>query len=295
MNLDIWALLALLSKFSLYACVASAIGGVFSLLLLAWHPQAAQRIPRYTRYGCIAGIFVAIFSLLVQVGTMVDRGVQGAFDVPTMSLILQTSVGKALLFEVTGFFLIGCSARRSMHRIARPLPSIIVSGIGCLILLASFSQVGHFAEASWIGKFAISLHILAMSMWIGSLYPLWFVSRTSAVYATQISMETFGRIAVLIVGVLIICGTIMGIHLVRDFHTLISTGYGQGLLLKIVLVVVLLLVAAGNKWLIVPHLNREGTAQRLSRAIQWEIVIASIIFLITAVITVIIGIDSEAS
>lgn len=293
MNLGIWALLALLSKFSLYSCVAIAIGGVFSSTLLAWHPQAAQRIPRYTGYGCIAGIFAAIFSLLVQVGTMVDRGVEGAFDVPTISLILQTSVGKALLFEVTGFFLIGCSVWRLLHRIASPLPSIILSGIGCLILLASFSQVGHFAEASWIGKFAISFHILAMSIWIGSLYPLWIVSRTSAVYATQISMETFGRIAVLIVAVLIICGIVMGILLVKDFHTLISTSYGQGLLLKMVLVAVLLLLAASNKWLTVPHLNRHGFIQRLSRAILLEMMLAGVIFLITAAITVVIGIDSE--
>lgn len=107
----------------------------------------------------------------------------------------------------------------------------------------------------------------------------------------QISMEYFGRVAAFIVGVLVVCGAIMTLLLVKDFHTLISTGYGRGLLVKTLLVSALLLLAASNKWLIVPRLNQDGFRQRLSRAIVFEMLIAGLILGVTGVITAVIGID----
>lgn len=293
MDIGPWTLLTLLGRFIFYTCVASAIGGIFSSVLLARHREAAQVITRYIGYGCLVGIFVAIYNLFIQVGAMVDQGLIGVFDTNMILIMLKTSVGHALLFELIGFSLIGICAWWSLRHALKPrhIPSLSISVLGCLFLIASFSQVGHFAEAPWAEKAAISFHILAMSLWIGSLYPLWVVSRTADIFAIQLSMETFGRLAVGIVGVLVACGVTMGILLVKDFHTLISTGYGRGLLLKIVLVSALLLLAASNKWLTVPHLHRDGFSQRLSRAIILEMSLASFIFLVTSVITIVIGID----
>ena len=293
MDISLWSLLTVVGRFILYASVASAIGGVFSSMLLARHREAARAIIRYTGGGCVAGIFVAIYNLLVQAGALGDRGLAGAFDTNMMSVILKTSVGQALLFEVIGFLLIGLCAWWMLRRPTSPhhIASLLISLLGCVFLITSFSQVGHFADAAWGGKLAISLHILAMSLWIGSLYPLWIVSHTTDIPAIQLSMETFGRLAVVIVGVLVVCGVSMGILLVKDFHTLISTGYGRGLLLKIVLVGTLLLLAASNKWLTVPHLHRDGFGQRLSLAIVLEMSLAGFIFLVTGVITAVIGID----
>lgn len=290
MDISLWALLTVVGRFILYASVASATGGVFSSMLLARHRDIAQAITRYTGYGCAVGILVVVYSLLVQVGALADHGLAGAFDTNMMSIILKTSVGQALACESIGFLLIGLCAWWWLRR-AAGIPSRLISLIGGLFLIASFSQVGHFAEAVWAGKIAISFHILAMSLWIGSLYPLWIVSRTTDIPAIQLSMETFGRLAVIIVGVLVVCGIVMGILLVKDIHTLVSTGYGRGLILKIVLVGVLLLLAASNKWLTVPHLHRDGFRLRLSRAIMLEVLLAGFIFLVTGIITSIIGID----
>lgn len=293
MDIGLWSLLTLVGRFLLYACVASAIGGVFSSVLLARHREVAPAITRYVGYGCLAGIVVAIYNLFIQVGGMMDRGLSGIFDANMMSVMLKTSVGNALVFELTGFAVIGVCAWWSLHRASspRPIAPLLISVLGCLFLIASFSQVGHFAEATWVGKTAISFHILAMSLWIGSLYPLWVVSRTTDVPAIQLSMDIFGRIAAVIVFVLVACGIVMGILLVKDFHTLVSTGYGRGLLLKGLFVGALLLLAASNKWLTVPHLHRDGVGRRLSRAIILEMSLAGFIFLITGVITSVIGID----
>ncbi len=293
MNLSLWALLTLLGKISLYASVACAIGGLFSSVLLAGHREAIQSISRYIGCACAVGIVMVALSFLVQVGTLGDRGLTGVFDTNIMSIIIQTSVGQALLFEVLGFLLIGLSAWWSLRREACPRHIFLhlLGILGCLLLLASFSQVGHFAEAAWGGKLAVTLHIFAVSLWIGSLCPLWIISRTADTPTLRSSMELFGRLAVFIVSVLVICGAIMSILLVKDFHTLISTGYGRGLLVKLVLVSALLLLAASNKWLIVPRLNQDGFRQRLSRAIVFEMLVAGFILGVTGVITAVIGID----
>jgi putative copper resistance protein D len=292
MDISLWSLLTLVGRLILYASVASAIGGVFCSILLARHRDAATGIAHYTGYGCVSGILIAIYSLFIQLGALADHGIAGMIDTTILSVLVKTSVGQALLFEVLGFLLIGIPVWVSLGKhVKNRIPSLLLSFTGGLFLLASFSQVGHLAEATWVGKMAISLHVLAMSLWIGSLYPLWLVSRTSDITAIQTSMETFGRFAIFIVGVLVICGVAMGVILIQNIQTLVTTDYGRGLLLKVMFVGVLLMLAARNKWLTVPYLTRDGFSQRLSRAIALEMLLAGCIFLITGVITWIIGID----
>jgi putative copper resistance protein D len=129
---------------------------------------------------------------------------------------------------------------------------------------------------------------------MGSLYPLWRVSRTIDLPEIQRSMERFGLLATIIVGALVACGILMAAMLLKDFHTLFFTPYGRGLLLKLALVGSLLLLAASNKWLTVPRLLQPGFSIRLSRAIVIEMCVGAVILLITGVITIIIGIDAVA-
>ncbi|MDG2090813.1 MAG: hypothetical protein P8J61_06880 [Gammaproteobacteria bacterium] len=44
-----------------------------------------------------------------------------------------------------------------------------------MLLAYSFTLIGHVAELNLIGGFAIGLHVLGISLWIGSLYPLWYL------------------------------------------------------------------------------------------------------------------------
>jgi len=292
MILSLWELVTLLSRIALYASVASAIGGMFSSLLLARHRESAPAIRRYTFWGCVIGLIALLIGFAAQVGAFADQGLMGMVDINMMSILWQTSVGTAVALQLSGFLLIG-TAIGWLLKTQKPHNNWAhgLMLLGGLSLLAAFSQVGHFAEQSLLGKAAISLHILAMSLWMGSLYPLWQVSRTTDIPEIQRSMERFGQGATVIVGVVVASGVTMGILLVKDIHRLVATDYGQGLLLKVSLVGVLLLLAASNKWLTVPHLHRKGFSHRLTRAIALEMLLAGGIFLITGVITSIIGID----
>ena len=295
MSLSLWALFALLSRITLYASVASAVGGLFTSMLLVRHRQSLTPIRRYTFWGCVAEIIATLISLGIQVGTLAEQGIKGMLDADMMAILWESSVGTAVALQLSGFLLVG-AATGWLLKTQKTYSSLInaLMLLGGLSLLASFSQVGHFAEQPLLGKIAISLHVLAMSLWMGSLYSLWLVSRTADLPEIQRSMERFGQLATVIVGVLVACGILMATMLLKDFHTLFFTPYGRGLLLKLVLVGSLLLLAASNKWLTVPRLMQPGISTRLSRAIVIEMCVGAVILLITGVITIIIGIDAAA-
>lgn len=295
MSLSLWALFTLLSRIALYASVASAIGGLFASVLLARHRESATTIHRYTFLGCVIGIIASLIGFAAQVGALSDQGLKGMLNIAMMSILWQTSVGTAVALQLSGFLLIGITTGWLLK--SQKLHGNWAHGLmllGGLSLLAAFSQVGHFAEQSLLGKAAISLHALAMSLWMGSLYPLWQVSRTTDIPEIQRSMERFGQVAAVIVGVLVASGVLMAVILLKDFYTLFFTPYGQGLLLKLTLVGSLLLLAASNKWLTVPRLMRPGVSARLSHAIVFEMCVGASILLTTGVITIIIGIDAAA-
>lgn len=292
MSLSLWALFTLLSRITLYASVASAIGGLFASVLLVRHRESAEAIHRYTFLGCVAGIIAALIGFVIQVGALSDQGLKGMVDTTMIAILWQASVGTAVALQLSGFLLIGAATGWLLT--TQKMNNALVTSLavlGGLNLLASFTQVGHFAEQPLLGKIAIFLHVLAMSLWMGSLYPLWQVSRTADLPEIQRSMERFGQLATVIVGVLVACGILMATMLLKDFHTLFFTPYGRGLLLKLALVSSLLLLAASNKWLTVPRLIQPGFSTRLSRAIVLEMCVGAVILLITAIITSVIGID----
>lgn len=293
MSLSLWVLLSLLSRIALYASVASAVGGLFASLLLAQHRDCANAIRRYIVWGCVAGVMASMAGFTSQVGALSDQGVMGMVDTVLMAILWQSSVGTALALQLGGFIVIGGTAGWLLKTQKPPTAVLnLITVMGCLSLLAAFSQVGHFAEQPLLGKAALSLHVLAMSLWMGSLYPLWIVSRTTHLAEIQRSMERFGQVAVVMVGVLVACGILMAAILLKDFHRLSSTPYGQGLVAKLALVGGLLLLAARNKWLNVPRFLRRGYSASLSHTILFEILLGTFVFLITGIITVVIGIDA---
>ena len=295
MSLSLWALFTLLSRITLYASVASAIGGLFASVLLTQHRESATAIHRYILWGCVIGIIATLIGFGTQIGALSDQGLKGMVDTTMMAILWQASVGTAVAFQLSGFSLVGAATAWLLKsQKTKNALTTALAVVGGLSLLASFSQVGHFAEQPLLGKIAISLHVLAMSLWMGSLYPLWKVSRTADLPEIQRSMERFGQLAAVIVGVLVACGILMAAMLLNDFHNLFFTPYGRGLLLKLALVGALLLLAASNKWLTVPRLIQPGFSTRLSRAIVVEMCVGAVILCITGVITIIIGIDAAA-
>lgn len=100
-------------------------------------------------------------------------------------------------------------------------------------------------------------------------------------------LARFGRVAAAGVALLVLAGVVLAALLLGGIEPLIATAYGQFLLAKLVIVTLLLLLAATNKWLLVPAFERgDARAPRqLRRSIALEIALVTAILLVTAALT----------
>jgi putative copper resistance protein D len=282
---SIWEFLTLTCKLLIYASTAGAVGGTFSVRLLAHHSAIQISMRRYIRWSCVAGVAASSAFFFFQVGAIADLGLRGMFDADLIGILIQTSNGSSAFTRTAGFAMMGLAAVESIStsRFRRIAPSICLTIGGVVILLYSFTTSGHLANADVLVQFTLVLHVLTVSLWVGSLYPLLRFSRTDELSSIQQIMHTFGKVANWIVLILLSCGLLLAWLLLEGVSDLVTTDYGRGLGVKVILVVALLLMAARNKLRLTPAMLQPGVGARLSLAIRIEILVALLILLTTVV------------
>ena len=293
---EYWLLAAWIEKVMLYAGMAFVIGGSFTYFLLSKYPQLRITIINYMLLGAVLGAFSSIASFFIQVGSFANNGLQGMIDPTFLKILLHSPVGtiqitRTLCFSIIAVLLIAKNYRWSSQQRSNPSWfSRTVIALASLIIVTSFSQLGHVTNLAFFAQILISVHIVVMSLWMGALFPLWKLSRTIEGSPLKDSMHLFGRIAAMIVGLLVVCGLTVAIMLFKDIHILLTTPYGHGFILKLALVASILLLAAFNKWYFTPRLQHPKFAKQLSYAILFEMSLGLSILLVTGYITTVIGI-----
>ncbi|MDO9519371.1 MAG: CopD family protein [Pseudohongiella sp.] len=285
-------MLTLLSKFLIYVSVVGVIGGSFAYVLLERHHDCLRSIRSYIRLSSAVGMLGTVSNFLIQVGAFSASGWSGMFDVSIISILMETSIGDSALTRLIGFGVLMVSTLKLIGPLTRLETAVrgfcVLTGVTALLF--SFTQTGHLADADILARIVVALHVLMAAIWLGSLYPLWYVNSHGNPLEVQQSMKLFGGLAMAIVAILLLGGFFLAYRLVGSVTTLVADPYGWGLLFKVATVFALLLIAAGNKWLLTPNLLKKGMARRLSGAIRLETALALMILFATGIITTLIGI-----
>jgi putative copper resistance protein D len=141
--------------------------------------------------------------------------------------------------------------------------------------LALGSALGFIAAVAWTGHAgstpgelgnlhlaADALHLIAAAAWVGALVPLALLLAAGRrnqgfVWAslTRDAAQGFSTLGIVSVGTLLVTGIVNAWILVGSIHTLIVTGYGQLLVLKLVVFAIMLGFAAINRFLLTPRLG----------------------------------------
>lgn len=281
-NLLVW-----LAKLSLYLATAGVIGGYF-MWMLSPAAQAASCWFRYYRLSAaLLGLGSVLLAFTLQLLQFSGQGWASFYDWELYALLLDTKQGLSWALAAAGFSLYAVSLV-----LCRPgLVQHSTWCIACLSILLSFVFSGHLVNSPWYGRLALLLHVLAMSLWLGALLPLWRINQSTDTARVTSVMQRFGFLAVSIVSLLVLAGALMLWLLLDDLYQLWQTAYGQSLLLKLALVLLLLLLAAVNKFRLVPQLAQPGRGKHLSVTIRLEMVVSILILMMTAVATVIIGLS----
>ena len=273
---DIWGLAAIITKFALYLGVLTATGTVLAALMFRLNQFRGIALT----FGGIALIATLVgFSLR---GANLTGDASGLMDLEMLGLLWSTPVGTAIALRLFGLgvLIVGLFMARG---------GIVLSALGGVVAVWSFGHIGHISDrGSAVLDVALTLHLITVAIWIGILTPLQRLARKTATYAEAAKVgHRFGLVASFTVPALIIAGSYMSYTLVGSISLLIQTGYGQALIIKVLLVAVLLSLAAANKLRFMPRLKvgDASAAKHLTKSISIEWVVVVLVLAVTAVLT----------
>jgi copper transport protein len=133
------------------------------------------------------------------------------------------------------------------------------------------------------------VHVMAVSIWVGGLVWLLLGLRREPLLDRRSAVKRFSTTAGIALGVVVATGAVRAMVEVGSLHGLFSSSYGTALLVKVALVIVIVLLGALQRYARVPALVLDDRAPRALSGLLWtgreEVVVASLIFAATAVLT----------
>jgi len=273
---------ALVRALSFVALFQAAGIVIFFAILGRDLESSFEPIRRLGRAAAIAGIVLVTMHWSLEAARMVGA-LSGVFDASLHLLVLDSEISAAAVLRIVGLAAIlvalaqaGAISRSRMHL-----------GLGgTALIIAGFLLVGHTAidpDRSWLALL-LSLHLAIVAFWFGALIPLVQVSRhESGATATQIA-ERFSRIASWWVPGILLAGILLTAMLV-DGWAVFGQSYGALLLGKVAGFLVLMVLAALNKWRYAPVLARPSRAIAFQRTVTIEYVLICIVLAATAIMT----------
>lgn len=272
-----------------YLSALITIGAVLFRLAFPSLPDDEQQ--HVARIGIISawlGIVLVILQWHLQAGYLGGGGIAAATDPMLLGIVYESAQGTRSIILVIGLLLVQAFLF-NQPALPKLTLSLSLSLTGILLVLLAFTQVGHSVNSPRLLLAGLlMLHLLAAAFWVASLWPLYCLAGNRQHHAnTAQILARFGRIAMVAVGLLVTAGITLAALLTGGPLSLVTTDYGQLLVIKLTLVGILLLLAAANKWRWVPAFERGdvNAPRQLQRSIMMEILLVMVILAVTAILT----------
>ena len=281
-------LLSVVVRALAFVALFQATGIAFFMALFGRTLSSAQ--PAIRRLGLIAAAAGALLMLahLSLDASRMAGGFSGVWDPDLQKLAWSSKSGISQIAQIAGLLVILAALAFSPRRGAT-----LAGSAGALMAIGAFLLTGHTSvhPLRFVLTPLLALHLLVVAFWFGALIPLVLVTRLEPAAATARIVQRFSAIAVLLVPLIVIAGLAMAALLSGSFGVL-RTPYGQLLLVKLAGFIVLLLLAAYNRWRLTPALSLGGTAPdgaaaagALRRSIAAEYLLIVAVLGVTAVLT----------
>jgi copper transport protein len=259
-----------------YLALFAAAGGALFLLLVAPFPGARAIL---VGAGAVAA-FTALVGVGLQGAALADAGV---LDRDAWHAGLASSRGRSAIVLALGALAIAGGAMATRRPVRRGLLAA-----GAILAVGSLLLTGHVATARphVPATAALAAHAFAAVFWAGSLVALFATLRAGAAEALP-ALRRFSRIAAVAVPVLALGAIGFATVELGALADLRQTSYGGLVLLKALLLIVLVALAAVNRFRLVPALGRgdAGAAGWLRRTIAGEIGLVVCVAGVTAVLS----------
>ncbi len=289
----LWEIIGGISRFIIYLAALVAAGVAFFLAFIHDRAEDRWRIVPFVRIGSILALFSAIGIVMSQAALLTGKGAGAVTDSNVLRDVLNQNLGWSL-----ALLMIGLATVHLSTDIAKKVVSQSLALSGGLAVTVSFAVWGHATELSptAISLAADAIHATAAALWLGGLVGLVMVLSLRApetVRATAGIISRFSLMAFWSVIALTIAGltlTITGSD--ASLNSILTTTWGQLILAKIGLTLIVVLIAAWNRRKLLPSLTRptEDTSElavrwaTLLRTIRAEAVLLVAVIALTAIV-----------
>ncbi len=181
---------------------------------------------------------------------------------------------------------------------------ILQAAIGAVVV-ASFAWTGHGSMDSGIAgllhRGSDVVHLLAAGVWIGALIPLSIQLLSSTASSSRLDVAVveralvrFSGVGAAVVSTLILSGIVNSWYLIGParWRELFTTPYGRALIVKLALFTLMLILAAANRYRLVPALRASisasspalATLKALRRSVFAETALALLVVAVVAIL-----------
>ena len=320
-----------------YLAIALAVGGAV-FLFVVWLPalahvagggsawlDASERFARIARGIVIGAVLLGLTAtaaaIVLQAATATGTSFWTALDADAVDAVSDTRPVRAWLARlgvwlVLGITLLAVMRPRRLPGLRRAAlgaagaapgaslsrPQVLLLG-GAIVALALTAPLGgHSGTYSPSGLLVVvdTLHVLAVSAWLGGLAMLLFavpiavraLDRGERLPLVAAATGRFSRLAMSAVALLLLSGIVQSIALVGAFDALVETAYGRLVLAKIVLFLGLISFGAYNQRRLLPRLRTvadggeepERAAALLRRSVGCEVALALVVLGLASVL-----------
>lgn len=233
-----------------YLAVLIAAGAVYAMSLFVRRRPDLRRARRLGFLGALAGIVVTLAAVPVQAAAVTGGGMGAVVDAVVLQEIAGSTFGQGTIVRLVWLTaLLVFLAWRTP-----PLLRLVAATAAAWSFLLDGHQRSQ--EPVWLLLAADAVHLAAAALWFGGLVLLAWLVRVRQLEDDPVDaarlVSRFSSAALVSFGAVAAAGTAMAWALVRSPRALTETTYGQVLLAKTALVVLVVLVAAYNRQRLVP-------------------------------------------
>jgi copper transport protein len=276
---DLWRMAGVVARSFWYGALLLASGVALFLALTRAPPELVRPLRHALFWLAITGI-VACFVMLGATGGALLGDPPAALLTPApWRIALGSPIALSVASATAGL------AALALPAFARFGPERLRLLAGALLVAASFGLSGHAATAgpAWVTFPTLALHACCVAFWVGAFAPLLLALRRLPRFEALVLVQSFSAWAVPAVACLLLAGILLSALQLRAPSALIATDYGRILLLKLALVAGLLGLAAVNRLVLTPALERgERGAVWLRRTVATDLALAAGVVVLTA-------------
>lgn len=235
-----------------YAGLLVAVGLiVFRLWLLGdvrLPDAAATRLRVVLGWATGVAIFFAALGVPLAGAYQQGLGMEGLTDPKSFDLDLVGDDVLVLVLTVAG--LAAALALRSRRSLATAAAAVA---------LWSPALVGHTRAFEPVSLLVVTdaLHLTAGAVWLGGVVALAIVLPSMRSRRTEVAalVSRFSSVAAGVLALLVVSGTLTGWRILQSWDNLFGTTYGRLLLVKVGIALLVMAIAAWNRWRLLPRVS----------------------------------------